>query len=572
MFTHIRRHQKWLWIFISGAVIISFVWYFNPNQQYGAGPVTDNSVVGTIYGEPISRREYNAARDEAVIQYLFSYGEWPQDSDMARQLGLSIQRETRSRLLLLHKLDDYNIQVSDEATADWIRQAFQDRESKIFQREVYDRFLAQLPSRGLSQADFERYARHQVGIQHLASMAGTPGKLITPQEAAYQYRREHQKVDAKVVLLNSSNYVAAVDMSPEAIGQFYTNRASVYRDPEKVQISYVVFPVSNYLAAAEQKLSAETNLNERIDMIYAQRGANFYTDENNQQMTPEAAKAKIREEATEEFATIEARREAIDFALALEKVMESNPPQAASPNPAENLEKVAAERGVPVQTTPPFTTFEGPAGLNVPAQFSRIAFALSPEEPVVLEPIVGEDAVYVISFKQRVPSRLQPFEDISARVSEDYTRSESYRLARAAGTNLVAQIKSSLASAGSFEEAAQQVGFQVIDLQPFEREARTIEGLPPQVDASTIAREAFSTAPGQASDFVNTREGGAVVFVEKFISVEEQKVQQELPSYLTELRRRSASRAFDEWFRNEMQQADLRLAGDEEEGELRSSL
>ena len=55
MFQDIRRHQKWLWVVISSAVIISFVVYFNPNQQYGSGDAGGSTAVGTIYGAPLER-------------------------------------------------------------------------------------------------------------------------------------------------------------------------------------------------------------------------------------------------------------------------------------------------------------------------------------------------------------------------------------------------------------------------------------------------------------------------------------------------------------------------------------
>src|SRR5690606_7814180 len=145
----------------------------------------------------------------------------------------------------------------------------------------------------------------------------------------------------------------------------------------------------------------------------------------------------------------------------------------------------------------------------------------------------------------------------------DYTRSESYRLARAAGTNLVSKLQSALASGAGFEATAQEAGFEVIDLEPFARDARFIAGLPPQADAATIARAAFETAPGPISDFVSSLEGGLVVFVEEAIPVSDEEVQIALPTYLAELRRSSATRAFDDWFRNEMQQAQLTLADDE---------
>jgi hypothetical protein len=56
---HIRKHQKLLWYFISAAVIISFVAYFNPSsrlEQAGGG-----GNYGSIDGRPLSRNELVAA-------------------------------------------------------------------------------------------------------------------------------------------------------------------------------------------------------------------------------------------------------------------------------------------------------------------------------------------------------------------------------------------------------------------------------------------------------------------------------------------------------------------------------
>ena len=114
MFGQIRRHQKWLWFFISGAVIISFVWYFNPNQQAGGGGLAENTTVGTIYGEPIELTEYQKAMREASIHYLFSYGEWPEDNEVTRRMR-PVEREARNRIFLTHKMEDLGIRVSDKA-------------------------------------------------------------------------------------------------------------------------------------------------------------------------------------------------------------------------------------------------------------------------------------------------------------------------------------------------------------------------------------------------------------------------------------------------------------------------
>jgi len=50
--------------------------------------------------------------------------------------------------------------------------------------------------------------------------------------------------------------------------------------------------------------------------------------------------------------------------------------------------------------------------------------------------------------------------------------------------------------------------------------------------------------------------------VEKFLPAADDEVKKELPTFLEELRHRSASEAFNDWFAHEAQLAKLQLPGD----------
>lgn len=547
---------------ISTAVIISFVWYFNPqsrySRKYGLRGGSDEPV-GSVYGEPIPRSKFMEVRSEAYLAHLFQYGEWPRNDEGSRRLAL-VDQEIRRRLIFLHKLKDYNIDVSDDAVADWIvtTPAFKDPQTKSFKKEGYESFIANLPKQGLTKEDFERFARHQIGIQHLAAMVAVPGKLVTPQEAESTWREENQKADTKIVLFNSSNYLAQVEVKPEAITNFYNLRGSSYRLPERVQVSYVVFPSSNYFPQAEQLLAKETNLTQQIDAMYAQRGPNFYTDADRQIMTPEAAKAKIRQEVLEDAAKVEARRAANGF---LEKVL-----LATNIPAADRIEQVAQQNGLKASLSEPFGQFEPPKGLNVPDQFSKVAFMLSPAEPIYEEPIVGEDAVYAVGFKRRIESQMPPLASVQDKVVEDYRRTESQRLARQAGLAFATAATNAIAGGKNFDQAAQEAGLSVIDIAPFSHEARAIPEVEGKADASDVRTTAFSTKPGQASNFRPSREGGYVLFVEKIIPAAEDELKKDLPTFVEELRRRRGSDEFQNWFAKEMMAARVTLAGDKKGG------
>lgn len=561
MFAHIRRHQKWLWIFISAAVIISFVWYFNPNQQMGgggAGGGDARSMVGTIYGDPITMGQYNDAQKEAILHYFFSNGSWPENDDFARQMR-PIERETRNRLFLARKLKDYEIVVNDKAAADWIMTAFRDPQTKQYQYAFVQRFLENIRGRGLKETDFERYVKNQVGIQHLAAVAGAPGKFITPQAAERSLRESQKKIDTKVVFFSLSNYLAKVQITPEAIGNYYTNASSRYRLPERVQLSYVAFAASNYFAQADQLMAAETNLNQQIDAIYLQRGPQFYADLSGQPLTPEAAKERIREELRKNTALREAAKAAYAFAGGLENV-EINP---ANPNPAEPLENLAASKGLTAQVTEPFSQFQGPQSLQVPDQFAETAFQLSPESPIVQEPVPGEEAVYVFAFKRRYPSELQSLESIQAKVTEDYRQNEGMRLVREAATAFVAAATNALATGGQIEAVAQQQNVTVADLPPFVGEGRDpIENLPTGIDVGSLRSAVSDLRAGELSSYRPTQSGAFVALVEKIIPATDEEVRKELPQYVQDLRRRSAAEAFNDWFSTEMQLAQLSIPGD----------
>jgi hypothetical protein len=555
MFANIRRHQKWLWILISGAVIISFVWYFNPNSRYGGGGGGgrgENSV-GKINGRKISRGEYYDAEREAHLRYFMNYQSWYGTDEFSRQNEGFIEHETRNRLILKEKLKEYNVHVSDAEVAEWIRGLF--GPDHPFTPADFDRFVkSQLEPHQIRETDFERFGRTELGIQHLISVAGLPGKLVTPQEAETQYRRENQQVQAQIVTFSASNFLAKVNLDTNALLTFYTNRQAQYRINEKVALSYVEFPASNYFAIADQKLTVVTNLAQRVEETYQQRGAQFYTDTNGAVLPPEAAKQKIREDFRTSLALVEAQRAATDFAEEL-----LNMP---SPKQISNLTTLAAKKGIPVKDTQPFEKFESPRGMEVTERFSQTAFNLTPAEPFVEEPIRGSDAVYVAGLKERYPSEIPSFERVRDRVVEDFKADESRKMAFNEAVIFHAHLTNTVASGKPFEAAAAEFGGHPVKLKPFAQNARTIDGLDPRIDPSTVRSIAFNLKEGETGNVTPTRDGALIVHVDKFIPVSDADVKAGLPAYMATLQRQGLVEAFQEWFGKQAQTVNLTLVTD----------
>ena len=222
-------------------------------------------------------------------------------------------------------------------------------------------------------------------------------------------------------------------MPPDAVTQFYTNRLATYRIPDRVQVSYVSFELTNFAAEANQELARMTNLDLQIDEAYRQGGTNFLREVEAQSL--EEAKVKIRDARRKEFELQSARKKAVEFATPLFDM---------EPVRAENLDKLAKEKGLTVKVTAPFDLRDGPTELEVAQDFAQKAFARTPDDPFA-GPIIGLDAVYVIALNKKIPSEIPPLDQIRAQVVQDYQYSQALNLARKAGMDFYQTLTNGLA-------------------------------------------------------------------------------------------------------------------------------
>ena len=531
----IRKHSKWLWFIIIAATITSFLFFFSPSQRMNSGGRGASGDFGSVYGKTITRDDYVNAEREFELFYFFHNSEWP-DKLSANELG----REIYFRILLIQKADDLGIYIGDNAAAaaadEILRSPNLVRALKIKNQSVpLDDFVKYvLQPKGLTADDFENFVRHDLAIQQLFQTFGMAGTLVTPQEASAIYQREHEKLSTQIVFFSATNFLPQVTVTPAAVAQFYTNELAVYRLPDRVQVSYVAFNVTNYFAQSKAEL-AKTNLDEQIEDIYNQYGAQAFPDEK----TPEAAKAKLREEFIRERALADARVEANAFASA---VFDLNPDK---PQPAD-LATVAKQKGLAAKITAPFDSQSGPEEFIAPDAFIKSAFGLTTDEPFA-GPIVGPDAVYVIALDKTLPSEIPSLTEIRARVTRDFQMHEATQLAQRAGMGFVKTLTATLASGKRFAAACVMAGFPPEMLPPFSLSTQELPELGGRAGLNELKQAAFSTAIGQASGFAPTDDGGFVVYVESQQPADETTMNAELPQFLASIRRSRQSEAFNEW-------------------------
>ncbi len=538
MFGTIRKHQTWLWAVIVTVTIISFVSFFNPSSRSG-GARSGAVDFGTIDGRPITEEDYGNAQREANLHFFMSYGSWP-DAD-AKRVGFDAERETYSRLFFIAKLKQNNIQVDSDSAARMANTILLSlgRGTPV----PLSAFVEQvLTPHGLTANDFQRYCRHDLGIQQLVSTIGVAGKLITPAEAQDLYIRERQEISATAVFFTASNYLASAGtLSPEVVGQFYTNQMAMYRTPERMQVSYVQFDVTNFMVDADEQIAKMTNFNGIVDQVYLQRGTNYYKGTT----TADQAKTKIRSEIRHEFATTAARKKANDFATDLYN---------QQPQLPKNLAALATEKGLAAKVSTPFSKDFPPDEVGILKGFTEAAFALADDAPFA-GPLTGTDAVYVITTNRRIPSTIPPLAEIRSQVQTDAQYNQAGMMARSQGLQFAHAATNGLAAGKTFAGICTDAKVKPTVLPPFSlntRELPEVEGL---LELNQLKQVVFDTQPGKVSNFYPTRLGGVVVYVQQQLPVDEAKMRAEMPEFVKAVRQQRQNEAVNFWYRREAEKS-----------------
>jgi hypothetical protein len=530
MFRFFRRHH-WLLIVALSLTVISFVfWGAAPSGVGKGGGQSGVGNLGSINGKKITPQEFAQALNEFRLFYFFHYGTWPEKNSNLTQR--EIDQAVYERLFLTQKASELGIHVGLEATATAANQLLSQLGRKN-QTVSLDQFVTRvLQPAGMTAADFENFARNDVVIQQLIQSIGASGALITPQEAASFYEREHQELSSQIVFFNPQQYISSVKVTPEALGNFYTNYLAEYRLPDRIQLNYVAFDISSFLAQAKADW-AKTNFAAQVDAVYAQYGAQEFPDAK----TPDEAKAEIRELLIRNKALTAARAQANAFATAVFNL---------TPVSAENLTTIAKEKGYVVRTTAPFDVEAGPQEFAAPEGFTKAAFGLTPDEPFA-NPVVGTNGVYVIALARQLPSEIPAFATIRERVTQDFQLQQAIALARAAGTNFSIKLAVNLAAGKSFAATCTAAGLQPRVLPPISLSTHELPEIGNRIDLNQFLRFATSLPAGHPSDFVATEDGGFILFVQSKLPVDQAVMAAELPQFTETLRRSRENEAFNDW-------------------------
>jgi hypothetical protein len=543
-----KHHKTFMWVIIVGT-IFSFVWFLSPTARNGGGGGSSGPAVsyGSINGEPVTPVQFAAAVREARLVFRLSQRRWPtrDQEDILRQIAYQ-------RLFIEAKLKELNLVTTDEEAARFTRQMLGVPEGQAFPKDKFAEFISKELNQGggITLEDFNHYVRIQVGQALLVELYGMNGQLITQKEGEFFYRRENENMNVELARFEASNYVDKITFTPQDVENFFTNRQSDYRLPEREQVNYILFETSNYLAAANLQMSAMSNLDVSIDQAYSSSDPALFKDASGAPLSEAAAKEKIRKEFLPlSIARHAAQTNAVELTTRL-----ADGHDKTHPINMADFKQLAETNGLKLVTPPPFDEKNPPKEWQLPAQALNVVFQGmdlgDPDDQFKL--IQGSNGFYLIGLQQKFPSQSRTFAEVRGKVTEDYRTFKALDMAKEAGTRFADLAKQKLAAGVSFDAVclSQQVKPEV--LSPFSSVTPSIPEIEDRDEFSFVTRVVYDLPAGQPSVFAPTESGGFVGFVKSRTPVDDTIVQRDMPAFLARFRTDRQTAAFNQWLQREM--------------------
>jgi peptidyl-prolyl cis-trans isomerase D len=231
-----RRHRRWLYIFLWLVIAAFVILYIPALQTQGAG--TPAEVMVTVGRLPITVGEFQRTYVRQRQMYARLY-QGRLDEKMLRQLGLEdqvIDSLVTDRLVDL-EAKRLSLAVSDEAVARAIATSpeFQDGGRFVGTAEIRRRLELQ----GLSEEEFEQSLRRQLVREALEGLVGS-GASVSDADVEREFRRRTEQVKIEYVLADAARFRGALSPSDAEVQARFEAKRESYRVPEKRVVSYVL--------------------------------------------------------------------------------------------------------------------------------------------------------------------------------------------------------------------------------------------------------------------------------------------------------------------------------------------
>ncbi len=330
---------------------------------------------------------------------------------------------------------------------------------------------------GMSEQQFEALVRQSIVMDKLRGVI-TDGIQSTPDEIRAEFVRRNTKAKIQYVLFDPSQFLKAVQLTPEILTSYFQKNPSRYKVPEERQVRYVLI--------TPDQVKSQLNLTDDVlRQYYAQHLSDY--------RVPDRVKVahilfKTTGKTPAEIATIEKTAQDV---LAQIK---------AGANFADMAKKYSEDASASNGGEIGWIT----RGQTVKA-FEDAAFSMKPGEICPL--VKTEYGFHIIKVEDKQTAHLQTFDEVKDSIRSEL---EKQRLADAQ-QKLAADLADKLKA--DFEGAARQAGLDPKETPLF----KFGQVLPDFGNSESFQNLAFQLRPGEVGPPVTVPKGLAIIQLEKVV-------------------------------------------------------
>jgi hypothetical protein len=389
---HKLIQSKVVWYIILGIIVVTFVGFFTPTMR-ASGSEQKARPAGMLFGKKVPMDEYRRAFDHTHIWYIISSGRMLPLTD---ELNAALRKEAWLRVAVLRQAQADKVIVTDKEVAQQIQAMPLFRsQTGAFDINVYKGVIQQL---GLSTAQAEELFREQISI-YKQMYRPAQAALISPLELTKAYHLYTDRFVLSYAVLPRAQIEKTITVTKEDAQALFAENPAAFTMPPKVRVSYVEFPVSNFVKdVVVPEGSALQVYNQNIENY---RVANTNSDAVVEYKPFESVEGEITGKLKKILAVKLAAEKASEFVADVSPKTDRAKPDFSG---------AAAASGLKIKTLPAFGANEDLSGIDSTAPFGPAAFALEDNSySSFSDAVIGKDTVYVLSLEKRYPSFVPDF-------------------------------------------------------------------------------------------------------------------------------------------------------------------
>lgn len=444
----LQKHHKSVFSVLLVAIVIAFVFTIGSvpffGDSYGGGARQNKE----FYGFDFSNEAVVNNLQNAVYYEIIMSGQQPQSQEQFTQLML---RQAYARYLA-EKLG--MLQVSQAELDAYIQESplFAGKDGK-FDANAFKKFVAErLASGRMTEEYLSEILSQNALVAKVVKLLGGPG-YMPKFEIEHEYAQMYGKWDFNMAVLSMDSFKPEIKPSAEVLQKYFKDNIEAYRVGEGVVLETVFIPSTNF--------AKESNPTEAEMVSYfATNSAKYETTKEGKTIKPKLAdvKAQVRADMVETNSLVKATHFAEELVL---KIYDAEAKKGSA-----EFKKILSEAKVVLKKSPQIRKTDSAMPKDIPTQVVVEGLKLD-DNRFYTDPIQAGDGVWVAFLSEKLSSYLPKYEDVKAKVLENYIASEKSRLFNERANTLAKALAKAVAEKKSFASVAREGGAKVESVKDF---------------------------------------------------------------------------------------------------------